>query len=56
MKYKKLSINELKQFKYPNLMAELMESGYSICTLGYYPTLYNKLFYPISCRLKEVPA
>lgn len=23
---------------------------------AYYPTLYNKLFYPISCRLKEVPA
>ena len=23
---------------------------------NYYPTLYDKLFYPISCRLKEVPA
>ena len=23
---------------------------------SYYPTLYNKLFHHISCRLKEVPA
>lgn len=34
MKYKKLSNEELQRFPYPNLIAELIESGYSICTLG----------------------
>ena len=34
MKYKKLSNEELQTFPYPNLIAELIESGYSICTLG----------------------
>lgn len=34
MNYKKLTIEELKEYKYPNLIAELIESGYSICTLG----------------------
>ena len=32
MKYQRLSNEELRKFKYPNLMAELIESGYSICT------------------------
>lgn len=34
MFYKRLSNDELRSFPYPNLMAELIESGYSICTLG----------------------
>lgn len=34
MNYKRLTIEELKEYKYPNLIAELIESGYSICTLG----------------------
>ena len=25
-------------------------------TQGYYPTLYNKLIFSFSCRIKEVPA
>lgn len=29
-----VSMDELKKFKYPNLIAELCESHYSICTLG----------------------
>ena len=32
MKYQRLSNEELRKFKYPNLVAELIESGYSICT------------------------
>lgn len=34
MVYRKLSNEELQAFPYPNLIAELIESGYSICTLG----------------------
>lgn len=29
-----LTIEELKQFKYPNLMAEVQETTYSICTIA----------------------
>ncbi len=32
MNYQRLSNDELQKFKYPNLIAELIESGYSICT------------------------
>ena len=32
MVYKKISNQQLSEFKYPNLIAELIESGYSICT------------------------
>ncbi len=32
MYYKKLSNEQLRELKYPNLIAELIESGYSICT------------------------
>lgn len=31
MNYERLSNDELRRFKYPNLIAELIESGYSIC-------------------------
>lgn len=34
MVYQKLSNEQLEEFPYPNLIAELIESGYSICTLG----------------------
>lgn len=34
MFYRKLSHEELKKFPYPNLVAEVIESGYSICTVG----------------------
>ena len=34
MIYKNLSIEELREYPYPNLMAELINSGYSICTLA----------------------
>lgn len=34
MFYEKLTNTQLKKYPYPNLMAELIESGYSICTLG----------------------
>lgn len=34
MFYEKLTNEQLKKYPYPNLMAELIESGYSICTLG----------------------
>lgn len=34
MTYEKLSNEELQKFCYPNLIAELIESGYSICTCG----------------------
>lgn len=34
MVYPNLSIEELRNYPYPNLIAELIESGYSICTLG----------------------
>lgn len=34
MNYAKLSIEELSRFRYPNLVAEIIESGYSICTLS----------------------
>lgn len=30
----RFSVRELQKFKYPNLIAEIDESGYSICTLG----------------------
>ncbi|MDD2960401.1 MAG: hypothetical protein PHR92_18110 [Lachnospiraceae bacterium] len=36
MDYKKLSNNVLSKYKYPNLIAELIESHCSICTLGDY--------------------
>lgn len=32
MYYEKLSNEQLRELKYPNLIAELIESGYSICT------------------------
>ncbi len=32
MYYKKLTNEQLQKLKYPNLIAELIESGYSICT------------------------
>ncbi len=32
MVYKKLTNEQLQKLKYPNLIAELIESGYSICT------------------------
>lgn len=31
---RRLTIEELQNYPYPNLMAEIMESGYSICTIG----------------------
>lgn len=31
---RRLTIKELQNYPYPNLMAEIMESGYSICTVG----------------------
>lgn len=34
MFYESLSNEELQKYPYPNLIAELIESGYSICTLG----------------------
>lgn len=34
MYYKRLSVEQLKHLKYPNLMAELIESRYSICTVA----------------------
>lgn len=34
MKYKELDLETLKGFRYPNLAAEVIESGYSICTLS----------------------
>ncbi len=34
MNYKRLSNEELRKYPYPNLMAEFIESGYSICTLA----------------------
>ncbi len=34
MIYRKLSAEELKQYPYPNLIAEWIASGYSVCTLG----------------------
>lgn len=34
MIYEKISIKELKKLPYPNLMAEIIESGYSICTIA----------------------
>lgn len=34
MKYEKLSNDELRKYPYPNLMAEIIESGYSICTIA----------------------
>lgn len=34
MVYQKLTNEELQKFPYPNLIAELIESGYSICTLS----------------------
>lgn len=37
-----MSIEELQRFKYPNLIAEFIESGYSICTLGDYMGLGNR--------------
>lgn len=34
MNYKRLSNEELSKCKYPNLIAEIIESGYSICTIA----------------------
>lgn len=34
MYYKRLSVEQLKHLKYPNLMAELIESRYSICAVA----------------------
>lgn len=34
MYYKRLSVEQLKHLKYSNLMAELIESRYSICTVA----------------------
>ena len=34
MYYKKLTHAELSEYKYPNLIAELIESHYSICTVA----------------------
>lgn len=34
MKYMKMTNEQLQQCKYPNLIAEIIESGYSICTLA----------------------
>lgn len=34
MNYQKLTNEELNKCKYPNLIAEIIESGYSTCTLG----------------------
>lgn len=34
MNYKRLSPIELSGYKYPNLLAEIIESGYSICTIA----------------------
>lgn len=34
MRYEKLSNDELNKYPYPNLMAEIIESGYSICTVA----------------------
>lgn len=31
---RKYDFNDLKKFKYPNLVAEFMETGYSVCTLS----------------------
>ena len=36
MNYNRLSIIELSRCKYPNLIAEIIESGYSICTIAEY--------------------
>lgn len=33
---KKLTIEELKLYKYPNLMAEVQETTYSICTIAHH--------------------
>ena len=34
MNYKRLSNEALSNYKYPNLVAEIIESGYSICTIA----------------------
>lgn len=34
MNYKRLSLIELSRYRYPNLLAEIIESGYSICTIA----------------------
>lgn len=34
MNYEQLSINELSKYPYPNLIAEIIESHYSICTVA----------------------
>lgn len=36
MNYKRLSNEVLSNYKYPNLVAEIIESGYSICTIAEY--------------------
>lgn len=33
---RKYTVDEIRRYPYPNLMAEFYESGYSICTLGKY--------------------
>lgn len=42
MNYRKLSAEELKQYPYPNLIAEWVASGYSVCTLGEHMGLPGK--------------
>lgn len=60
----KMSNEELEKFKYPNLIAEFLESGYSICTLGDHmgmgsrrkendPEILGKLAGGISITVKE---
>ena len=34
MNYRKMSMEELSGYRYPNLVAEIIESGYSMCTLS----------------------
>ena len=53
MWYKKMSNEELQKCPYPNLIAELIESGYSICTLGTHMGLGDhceQADYNIFCR------
>ncbi len=54
MNYNWLTYNEIEKAKYPNLLAELKESGYSICTISDFmglgirgeddKTIWNKLY------------
>lgn len=63
MKYRKLTTEELNKFKYPNLVAEVIETGYSICTLSEHmgygrreeddPLIRGKVFGKIEISAKE---